>query len=99
MAEVIILPLAEADLEDVWTSIAFDSPKAADRMVERILKSISALEQFPEMCQLRPELGTGIRLLVEKPYIVPYRITTKSVVEIIRVLHGARDSQEAIDGL
>ena len=99
MADVIILPLAEADLEDVWTSIAFDSPKAADRMVERILKSISALEQFPEMCQPRPELGSGIRLLVEQPYIVPYRIKTKGIVEVIRVLHGARNSQEALDGL
>ena len=49
MDEVIILPMAEANLEDVWTSIAFDSPKAADRMVERILRSISALGLFPEM--------------------------------------------------
>jgi toxin ParE1/3/4 len=99
VAEVIILPLAEADLEDLWISIAVDSPQAADRMVERILKRIAVLERYPEMCQLRPELGTGIRLLVEQPYVVPYRIKTTDIVEVIRVLHGARNALVALDGL
>ena len=99
MAEVIILPLAEADLEDVWTSIAFDSPKAADRMVERILKKVAVLERYPEMGQLRPELGFGIRLLIEQPYIIPYRIKNIDIVDVIRILHGARNAHEALDGL
>jgi plasmid stabilization system protein ParE len=68
-------------------------------MVERILKKLDVLEQYPEMGQLRPDLGIGIRILIEQPYIVPYRIKTKDVVEVIRVLHGARNSVEALDGL
>jgi plasmid stabilization system protein ParE len=48
--------------------------------------------------QLRPDLGIAIRVLVEHPYIVPYRYQTENLVEIVRVLHGARDITDALDG-
>ena len=99
MAEVVILPLATNDLEEIWSVIAFDSPRAADRMVHRIVQRMGALEQFPELGPRRPDLGTNVRILIEHPYIVPYRYETGKRVEVIRVLHGARDLFDEMDGI
>jgi len=42
------------------------------------------------MGRARPELGHGLRSFVVGQYVVFYRPSTKGI-EIVRVLHGARD--------
>jgi toxin ParE1/3/4 len=94
VADVLLLPAAENDLEDIWLSIALDKPRAADRQVEKIMTRIERLGAFPEIGTIRLDLGLSIRLLVEPPYVIPHRFDGMSTVEIIRVLHGARDLPE-----
>ena len=94
MASIVLLPVAEADLEDIWLSIALDKPRAADRQIQMIMARIERLGAFPEIGTIRLDLGIFIRLLVESPYVIPYRFDGASKVEIIRVLHGARDLPE-----
>jgi toxin ParE1/3/4 len=96
VARIVLLPAAEADLEEIWLSIAMDKPRAADRQIQKILTRIDRLRNFPEIGTVRLDLGLSIRLLVEPPYVMPYRFDAVSKIEIIRVLHGARDLPELI---
>jgi toxin ParE1/3/4 len=46
--------------------------------------------RIPEARRLRPELGEGVRLSVFSNYVVLY-VLHEDVLEIRRVVHGARD--------
>jgi toxin ParE1/3/4 len=90
VAEVLVTPQAEADLQEIWLTIAIDSPTAADRLLRRIGDKLDLLAEFPEMGSPRPELTPSGRILVEGNYVILYEPSGESVV-IVRVLHGARD--------
>ena len=75
---------------DAWLSIASDSISAADRLNADLLEVFNLLAQFPQPGRSRPELGSGIRSRPVQSYIVFYR-DTPSQLQIVRVLHGARD--------
>ena len=75
------------DLTSARDYIAVDSPSAAKRQVEHILKAVGILSRFPETG--RPGRIQGTRELVvgRTPFIVSYRVNDGSV-ELLRVLHG-----------
>jgi addiction module RelE/StbE family toxin len=77
------------DLQALRAYIERDNLEAARHQVERILKMVEGLTQFPESG--RPGRRTGTRELVvgRTPYLVAYRIRG-DVVEVLRVLHGRR---------
>jgi toxin ParE1/3/4 len=83
-------PAAENDLIDIWCSIAADSPAAADRVLDQIAERILQLIDFPESGPARPEIAAEARALSVANYLVLYRILERRI-EIIRVVHGARD--------
>lgn len=91
MKRVFRSPAAEQDLIDIWCSIALDSPSAADRMIDRLTARIGQLSAFPESGPRRPDIGEDARILVEGNWLILYRIVAGSEVEIVRVMHGARD--------
>ena len=95
MAEVLVTPQAEADLQEIWLIIAVDNPTAADRLLRRISKKLDFLGEFPEMGSPRPELTASARILVEGNYVILYEPSGESVV-IVRVLHGARDLSDLL---
>jgi toxin ParE1/3/4 len=86
---------AESDLDDIWFNIALSSPRAADRMLDRLSYKMSMLEDFRELGPARPELGEGARILVEGSYLIIYRLVPGGV-EIARVMHGARDLSKGV---
>jgi toxin ParE1/3/4 len=79
--------LQELDHEAEY--IALDSPVAAARMIETIVRSINQLTKYPAMG--RPGRVSGTRELVvpNTHYIIPYRVRG-DWVEILRVFHAAR---------
>ena len=81
---------AEADLDDLWAYIAANNPDAADRLVEAVLESSWLHVRFPNMGQNRDELRPGLRCFIVSPYVVFYR-PVEDTIEVLRVLHGARD--------
>ena len=87
---VVRSPAAEDDLIDIWCQIAIDSPKAADRFLDRIVERISQLAVFPDSGVARPEIADDARSLTVGNYLVLYRHSA-DVIEIIRVVHGARE--------
>ena len=90
MARVSQSPLACRDLDTIWEYIASDNPVAADDFIDRIAEKCECYAHQPEMGELRSDLLPGIRQFVVGTYIIFYR-TVDEGIELIRVLHGARD--------
>lgn len=92
MAEAIISPEAVQDMEDISSYIAMDNPEAAERVMQAFEAAVALLAIQPELGQHKPLLR-GLRLWVvtEFPaYLMFYRQHERQI-EVVRVLHGARD--------
>ena len=88
-----ILPLAISDLMEIWSYIADDSETNADAFIDELYDTMSNLGHQPAMGREREELAPGIRSFPVRRYVIFYRHVS-SAVEVVRVLHGARDLQE-----
>ena len=77
------------DLEDLHEYIAVDNPIAASEQVEIILKAVTRLNDNAYIGRSGRVNGTRELVIPKTPYIAAYR-TRDDVVEILRVLHGAR---------
>lgn len=88
---------AEVDLERILDDLADRAGKrVAIRIVERIERRCMSLDQFPERgARLRLDGLPEFRFLVEKPYLIAYRVR-EGTVEIIAVVHGARDIEAVL---
>jgi toxin ParE1/3/4 len=84
---------ARRDLIKIWVDIALENPGAADRVYDQLEARVRILEQFPEAGPVRRDIAADARVLVERPYLILYRLIPEGV-QIVRVLHGAQD----IDG-
>jgi len=90
MSNYRITRLAESDIEKVWLHIAGDRPSAADRMMDRFHQRFELLGSNPEIGELRPDLADNLRQSIVGKYVLFYR-PLEHHVEIVRVIHGARD--------
>ena len=86
------LPLAEQDLLDIVDYIARDRPRAARAFVDRIDRAVDRLATFPRSGR-RPHderlQRLGYRVLTVDGSLVFY-VIRRTVVQIRRVIHGAR---------
>jgi toxin ParE1/3/4 len=87
---IILKPSAKRDIYKIWYEMSQQGMAAADRFVDRIDRRVLSLAEFPDRGAPRYELSKGLRMLVEGKYLVFYRLIG-SRVEILRVVHGARD--------
>ena len=80
---------AAANVSEIKAYIAADDPAAALRIGQRIVDAAEQLVAFP--FSGRPGRVAGSRELVVtgSPYIIAYRVAGETV-QIVRVLHGAR---------
>jgi toxin ParE1/3/4 len=81
---------AEDDLSQILAYLDERNPAAAVDYHRRFLEAFTYLDQYPRNGQSQPEIGSGIRHWVIKPFRVFYRLTDDGV-EIVRVLHRARN--------
>ena len=81
---------AAADLDEIWLYIAQDNPDAADQLANALTTRFPKLAAAPEIGRTREELSHGLRSFPVGRYIIFYR-SNKEGIEIVRVLHGARD--------
>jgi toxin ParE1/3/4 len=95
MSQVRHSALARADLIQIWVDIALDNQAAADRVYDRLEARVKILERFPEAGMARPDIAKDARVLVESPYLILYRLVSEGV-QIVRVLHGARDIDDSL---
>lgn len=90
MAKVYVSRRAETDLLEIWNYIAQDNATAADRQLRDIAASCQRLADYPGISLARPDIGAGCRSWPVGAYLVLHRPIDDGV-EIIRVVHGARE--------
>jgi toxin ParE1/3/4 len=90
MAIILKRPLAKIDLADIWDYIAEDTESRADAFIDAIDQKFNVLAEQPAMGRPREELAEGLRSFPIGQYIIFYQ-TVPGGIEIVRVLHGARD--------
>jgi toxin ParE1/3/4 len=77
-------------LSRYWDYIADESEAHADAFIETIDQKFHVLAGRPNIGRLRDELADGLRSIPVGRYVVFYRPIPEGI-EIVRVLHGARD--------
>jgi toxin ParE1/3/4 len=91
MPRLVLAPEARNDLQEIYDHIAKDNPSAARRVLTRLRDLARMLAGAPAMGRNRPELGPNIRSFVADRYVIFYRPSRPAGIEVVRVLHGARD--------
>lgn len=90
MPQVIRTPAAEDDLWEIVLYIAQDNEEAAFRLADEIDRRFQMLADVTGAGQARPELLPEVRSFPVGNYLIFYRPMSDGV-EILRVLHGARN--------
>lgn len=87
---IVWLARAVADRDAIVAYIARDSPQAALDQGDRIQDSVDRLADNPQTGRRGRHAGTREKVVPRTPYVVVYRLSTSGAVEVLRVLHGAR---------
>ena len=90
MPAVHVSQKATDDIAGIWAYVAADNSAAADKLLERIHERCQSYAHQPELGEKRVELGHNVRCFSVGLYVVYYRPATDGM-EVVRVLHGARD--------
>lgn len=82
---------AVADLAALRDYIGRDSWIYANRFVEKLIRAVDRLEEFPESGRLVPEMPSPeIREIIHQGYRIIYRLSSGKA-EILTVVDGRRD--------
>lgn len=85
-----LTPVAEADLEGVGDRIAERNPARAVTFAQDMREHCLRIGEFPHAGPPRPQWGEGIRMAIHGRDVIVYRVRDEGV-QILRVVHGARD--------
>ncbi|MCC6546110.1 type II toxin-antitoxin system RelE/ParE family toxin [Candidatus Sumerlaeota bacterium] len=89
-ARVRFSPEALDDLENIYDYIAAVNPAAALKIDQNLRAQIRAIGNNSGIGRYRQELSGQLRSLPKGNYVIFYS-QKDSYIEIVRVLHGARD--------
>ena len=90
MTQIVWSPQALRDIESIRAYISEDSPRVAELVVGRIIRSVERLSTFPESGRRVPERNDPeIREVIEAPYRIVYRVRT-GAVEVVTVIRASR---------
>ena len=90
MARVVYSNVAKADLREIWDYVSDDSQLQADRLIERIRSKLEHLAKWNTLGRPRPEIARNCRSYPFGKYCFFFRPIDDGI-EIIRVIHSARD--------
>ena len=84
-------PTARRDIQEIGDYIALDSRRQAMRFVIALERFCARFRSQPERYPLSPRHAKrGIRRAPHRGYLIFYRVRD-TTVEILRILHAARD--------
>jgi toxin ParE1/3/4 len=90
MPRVFRTPQANQDLFAIWEYIAERDLPAADALIRRIDETLRTIASSPGIGQRQDQYRIGLRCLPVGVYLIFY-LEVDDGIELIRVLHGARD--------
>ena len=100
--KVVIMPQAEADLDDIYSYIAntLREPGIAAKQKQRIADGIRGLNQMPGRFPLygaEPWRSQGLRYLTVNNYLTVYKILEESnAVAVLTVVYAKRDIERIL---
>ena len=95
MKRFVLSPAATADVEQLEAFLDEHAPHATDRVLSRIRTAMRRIAVTPGIGHLRTDLADEpLRFVAVWSYLIIYRLTTP--VEIVRIVHGARDVARAL---
>lgn len=83
-------PEARLDLIEIGDRLPDHTPRAAERVLDRIAERCRQLVGFPNLGRPRPTVAPEARSIGMERYLIFYRLTESEVV-IVRVVDGRRD--------
>lgn len=86
---------AATDLDSIWDYIAGDNPDTSDRVIARLTASFQRLARWPQLGRVRADLGMALRSFAVGHHVIFHRPVPDGI-DIVRVLHGARDLPSAL---
>jgi len=90
--KVIFRESAYRDLNEIYDWIARDRPAAADRVIDRIVKSTELLGHFPYIGHAGRLAGTQEWVVSGLPYIIVYTVDAAAEeLTIIAVFRGSQN--------
>lgn len=98
MGRFVLTPTARGDLSEIAKYIKQQGSKnAAKRVTTEVRRSMQALADMPGKGHLRRDLADeSLRFWAVYSYLIVYRPETRPL-QIVRVLHGARDIAAIIE--
>ena|SRR5665647_240775 len=96
MPSVLRRPQARDDIDDIWNYIADDNINAADNWLDKLDEQFALLTLQPLMGRARDELAAGIRSFPLGRYVI-YYLPLPNGIDVVRVLHSARDVSAQFD--
>jgi|SRR4051812_21465948 toxin ParE1/3/4 len=79
-----------ADYREIWNYIARDNPAAANRLLRRLDAALQMLAEAPFAGRDAGEFAAHMRCFTVSNHLIFYR-PIRDIIELIRVLHSARD--------
>ena len=104
MTSKVVRPRAHRDLVDIALYIGEDSPAAGERFLDAFEYTTELLLQLPtlgSLCSVSAPSLRGLRVVTVRGFrnfLILYKSLDKQL-EIVRVIHGARDLGTAVDEL
>ena len=87
--------LVARDIGQIWSYIAKDNTAAADRVVQSLNDAIRLLARNPQLGSA-VEIRAGMQCKpVRRRYLIFY-IATQRELQVIRILHSARDYERIL---
>jgi toxin ParE1/3/4 len=84
---------SKRDVLAIWVHIAERNFNAADNLLHQFDARLSDIAEMPGMGRERDDLMSGLRSFPVGDYVLFYR-TIPGGIELVRVLHGARDLRD-----
>jgi toxin ParE1/3/4 len=81
---------ARADIDAIWSYVAKDNERAADRILDELSEAFAHIGRHPELGRTREEFCPSCRSHVVGEYVIVYRVSPRRVI-ILHVLHGRRN--------
>ncbi len=90
---------ASKNLQSIHEYIAKDSKIYAGRFTKSLILATRKLEKMPQCGRVVPELEShGFREVIYRNYRIVYRyLADRKEVQILAIIHGARDLQRAMN--
>lgn len=86
---------ARNDAVEIWAYIARDNDAAADELIDEIEQRLQSLARMPLSAEAVPFIGEQVRRSSVGNYVIYYRPITEGI-QVLRLLHGARQPEDLI---